>query len=48
MVEESIPLTNDRGDVMQKSWEDICRQVSNYGKIMYALQKIRGFFDKKD
>lgn len=48
MVDDQIPLTNDKGDIAFKGWEDICRHSSNFGRTIFSLQKLRGFLDKKE
>ena len=35
IVDENIILNNDKTNVDAKSWEEICRILSNYGKIIY-------------
>ena len=41
-------MTNDRGDILHKSWEDISKNFSNHGKIIYSLQKLRVVFNKEE
>lgn len=48
LVDERIPMTNDKGDLAQKSWEDISRNLSNHGAVIYSLQKLRIAFDKEE
>lgn len=46
MVDESIPLNNDKSDLLRKTWGDICKYLSNHGRVVYSLQKLRVIFER--
>jgi len=37
MVDENIPLNNDKSDLLKKSIDDICKYLSNHGRVIYSL-----------
>lgn len=48
MVDETIPLNNDKSDLLKKTIDDISKYLSNHGKVIYSLQKLRIIFESKD
>jgi hypothetical protein len=40
-VDEGVGLTADKADVGARGWDACCRQLSNAGRVVHALQRYR-------
>ncbi|CDW80412.1 UNKNOWN [Stylonychia lemnae] len=47
-VDENIPLNNDKSDLLKRSIDDICKYLSNHGRVIYSLQKFRVLFERRE
>ena len=40
-LDENVPLTNDKSTIAEHSWSTVQRHLSNQGKVLFNLKKIR-------
>ena len=46
IVDDKVVLSNDKSDLLRKTWDDICKSLSNHGRVVYSLQKLRIVVEK--
>lgn len=44
-LDDSIMLTTDRKYILSQSWEDYKKYLSNSGKVIFNLKKLRDYID---
>ena len=44
-LDENVPLTNDKSTIAEHSWSTVQRHLSNQGKVLFNLKKIRDYAD---
>ena len=37
LVDDQIPLSNDKSELQNKSWDSITKVLSNYGRVIYNM-----------
>ena len=37
IVDDKVVLSNDKSDLLRKTWDDICKSLSNHGRVVYSL-----------
>lgn len=37
IVDDKVVLSNDKSDLLGKTWDDICKSLSNHGRVVYSL-----------
>ena len=44
-LDDNVPLTNDKSTIAEHSWSTVQRHLSNQGKVLFNLKKIRDYAD---
>ena len=46
-VDNDIPMSNDKSTIFDVSWEFIQKYVSNQGKVLFNMKKLREYVDNR-